>query len=217
MKIPLVTQLPPDGRIIKGPHAGQEHFYKTALYNTLLVLHPRVCLEIGTYKGGSTAIFERYFEEACPEGKLVTADIKLFVNVNSACTKQVQVYPHTMNVLDFHTATTDDLLPAWERVAQRVGSVEYNTIILKHALRDVGADAFDFAFIDGNHQAASLQRDIAMVQGLTAYPHYMLLDDAIEGAHESSAYCEDVLKKSYDYYDFSDWPILAGTLLIWTT
>jgi hypothetical protein len=45
--------LGPDRIINKGPFAGKPCYYKTGLLNTLIALRPQICLEIGTYYGGT--------------------------------------------------------------------------------------------------------------------------------------------------------------------
>jgi hypothetical protein len=213
MNIPLVTNLGPDGTIIEGVHKGREHYYKTALLNTLIALKPRVCLEIGTLHGGTVRVFEKYFDEYRPDGVLVTADIKIYNDLRSPRVRQVRLYPHVAYFNDLHNVEEADLLPdgatKWEQ------SVELNVAILREELDNIGAEAFDFAFIDGDHRKASAEKDIIIAKALTAPPHYILMEDIREGLHEVSRYYEEVVSKEWEHWDFEDWGMLSGTALIW--
>ena len=90
MNIPLTEWNPCADRVSKGED-GKRHadWYKTGLLNALIHFRPRVCLEIGTNKGGTTAVFERYFSLWREDGMLVTVDIEKFVDVSSKRVKQV--------------------------------------------------------------------------------------------------------------------------------
>jgi len=209
----LQLNLGADGVIIDGPYKGQEHHYKTALYNTLVSLKPRVCLEIGTWFGGTVKVFERYFEEHRHYGRLVTADIMLRGNLATERVRQVQVYPHSRTYWTRHPVTDADLLP--DGGNQIDHSEQLNLAILQSELSAMDAPAFDFAFIDGDHAKESVEKDIAICKALTKPPHYMLLEDVREGIHEASRYYEDEISKQWAHYDFEDWPILSGCALIW--
>jgi len=211
--IPLQINLGPDGVIIAGEHAGKEHFYHSALYNTLLTLQPRTCLEIGTWFGGTVRVFERYFEEHQPDGRLVTADIMLRGNLATERVRQVQVYPHSRTYWTRHPVTDADLLPDGCNQIDR--SEELNRAILQRELSSLDAPYYDFAFIDGDHAKESVEKDIAIAKSLTHPPHYIMLEDVCEGIHEVSAYFRDDISKVWQHYDFADWPILAGCALIW--
>lgn len=171
MKIPLVERLPPDICVPKGPHKDRYRFYKTALFNALIYLHPRHCLEIGTWEGGSAKVFERYFEECRRDGSLVTADIKRYKDVSSERVRQVLVYPHDLDVMQFHRSVEEKhLIPDWRYHVD--SSVEDNATIM---LRATKANAFDFVFVDGDHR--HLLKDLEIVERVTKFPHYALLDD----------------------------------------
>ena len=89
MNIPVTEWYPSADRVSKGED-GKRHadWYKTGLLNALIHFRPKVCLEIGTNKGGTTAVFERYFSLWREDGMLVTVDVEKFVNVSSKRVKQ---------------------------------------------------------------------------------------------------------------------------------
>jgi predicted O-methyltransferase YrrM len=213
MIIPLQVNLGVDGVIIEGVHKGKEHYYKTCLLNVLMYLKPRISAEIGTWFGGTVKVFERYFEEHRPDGRLVTADIMLRGNLATERVRQVQVYPHSRTYWTRHPVTDADLLPDGCNQIDR--SEDLNRAILERELSALDVFAFDFAFIDGDHAKESVVKDIAIAKALTKPPHYILLEDISEGIHEVSAYFRDDISKQWNHYDFQDWPILSGCSLIW--
>jgi cephalosporin hydroxylase len=215
MKVPLVMERfgGPDRTIGTGDYAGSSCYYKTGLLNTLIALNPRVCLEIGTHQGGTAMVFLEYFGSFRPDGILVTADVKKYVHLPVPCVRQAIVYPHSADVVTRHWVTSDELLDNDPTVYDK--SVALNSAILAEWLAKIGADNYDFAFIDGDHARESLLRDIEIATRLTSPPHYMLLDDTKEGTHQVSVVYRDELLPKYDTYDFEDWPIFVGASLIW--
>jgi len=213
MNIPLITNLGPDGIIISGEYAGREHYYKTALYNSLLALKPVVCLEIGTLHGGTAVVFERYYQKYRLDGLTVTADIKIYKALQLKHVEQVKVYPHAAT-LGLHNVEESDLLPGGTSRWQE--SVELNIEILRDALLMCGREPVaDFAFIDGDHRTVSAAKDITIAKALTRPPHYILLEDVREGIHEVSRMYAETVVNEWAHYDFSEWPVLSGTALIW--
>jgi len=213
MKIPLVEKLPPDIRVPKGKYEGTDRYYKTALWNTLLHLRPLICLEIGTWKGGSAKIFERYFGRYQPHGLLVTADVRKYTNVASQWVRQILVCPHDLNICQNYRVKEEDLLPNWrERVAD---SIEANSAILRRELEKLRIEVplFDFAFVDGDHW--HLLKDLEIVRQIVAWPHYALLDDTQTGIWECGKVYHEQVKHEWNHYDFDDWDIFTGTSLIW--
>jgi len=198
----------------KGQFAGAKCYYRTALLNVLIKLKPKICLEIGTHTGLTAQVFTAYFEKYKADGKLITADIKKYVDIKSDFSKQVLVYPHTLNVAEYHDVSSQDMLAGW--AAQSQDSVKANCRILKEELVNIGADHFDFCFIDGDHQEASLRKDLEIAKALSRYPHYALLDDTKEGFHECSAVYAKSIINEVSHYDFDDWPIFIGSSLIWS-
>jgi len=214
--VPLFVRLPgPDRTIRVGPYAGRKCWYKTALLNTLIALRPKVCLEIGTYLGGTTKIFERYFENYRPDGILITADIKRYIDLsNHKRVRQVLVYPHIKNIEMYHPISEEDMLPNAKAVMS--DSVTANVEILLAELRAIGEQAFDFAFVDGNHTEVSLLKDLEIVKHTSHHPHYALLDDTKEALHETYCTYHEKIQIQYNHYDFEDWPMFVGTSLIWS-
>jgi hypothetical protein len=214
VNIPLVVSLGADGVIIDGPHRGEPHHYKTALFNTLIALRPKVCLEIGTLHGGTAVVFERYFREYQNDGILISVDIKLYNNLNLEHVVQVKWYPHVAWFNDLHNVDESDLLPDGARLWRN--SVELNTRILRDELRRWGKHEFDMCFVDGDHRKASVVKDLEICKAVLAPPGYMLLEDVREGIHEVSAFYENEVKQQYEHFDFGEWPVLSGCALIWS-
>lgn len=197
-----------------GPYAGRECWYKTALLNTLITLRPKVCLEIGTYYGGTTAIFEQYFRDYMPDGILITADIKKYIDLSShKRVRQVLVYPHIQNISRYHDVSKAEMLPHTDIILN--DSVDANVKILRKELRAIGKKMFDFAFIDGDHTEKSFLRDLEIIKQVCRAPHYALLDDTKEALHECYRTYREKVRTKYNHYEFEDWPIFVGMSLIW--
>jgi predicted O-methyltransferase YrrM len=121
---------------------------RVALYGLVFGLQPKHCLEIGTFRGGSTAIICGALDD-------------------TGCGELACVDP---------TPQVDPVL--WARLAGRCRMFEGpSPDILPEVAREVGA-AFDFAFIDGNHTHAFVKRDIAAVLPLMADDAHLLFHDA---------------------------------------
>jgi hypothetical protein len=204
--------LGPDRIINKGPFAGKPCYYKTGLLNTLIALRPQICLEIGTYYGGTKKNFEYYFRKYEPKGVLITADIRKYINLTSKRVRQVLVYPHVCNICKYHDITPDQLLPDFEMHFD--DSVEANCEILRKELKAVGAECFDFCFVDGDHQEVSFLRDLQIARLLSRPPHYTLIDDTKDEIHECAIVYKRLMNE-VNHYDFDDWPIFVGMSLIW--
>jgi len=212
--VPIVKILGRHDRIIrKGKFAGTRCYYKTALLNTLIKFRPKTCLEIGTNYGGTAKIFKYYFEKYKPDGVLITADIRKYVDLDDNNIKQVLVYSHVANIENHHDVFAKQMLPGFN--ARLDDSVKVNCEILKIELEKIGVDAFDFCFIDGDHQKISFLRDLEIVKKLSYFPHYALLDDTKEEEHECSSIYNKELVGQVNHYDFDDWPIFVGMSLIW--
>lgn len=213
MKIPIAKKRPPDIHVPRGPRKGTPRHYKMALLNTLIHLRPKICLEIGTWKGGSALIFEHYFEHYQPHGVLVTADVRKYTNVASKRVRQVIVYPHSLDVCKHYSVEERHLLPNWRN---RVGdSVTMNADILFNELVEIEGFLanFDFAFIDGDHE--NLLRDLEIVEQVGRPPYYTLLDDTQTGIWECGKVYHEQVKHEWNHYDFEDWDVFTGTSLIW--
>ena len=236
-----ISPIPP----IKGPHGyilkaekdspkitqgGAMTFYIDALYSTLVELQPKICLEIGTHRGGSAKTFQRYFDNYCNDGWLLTVDIKEYVDVRTDNVAQATVYPHVLNFKKHHKHVKDkDVLEGSEEVE---GSEEKNCKIIEDYKSSAGIyEPFDFVFIDGDHQRDSFLKDVEIAKALSRPPHYMLLDDVSDYVHDSTTVFREEIKPKYDHYLFEDWrssedifsldhvnhdqKVVAGTALIW--
>lgn len=180
-----------------------------ALYDTLVYLKPKYCLEIGTFHGKSAAVFQKYFNDYQPYGKLVTIDIKKYIDLSHMPNIiQLIVHPHVKNSTQWHYVTNDELLPYVEQ------SYLKNIHIIQQAFTDI---MFDFCFLDGDHQLPSIQNDFLIARLLLKYPQYILFDDIDIVAHESMQYYLTNIKTNpnlyvYDYSDRKEW---TGAALIW--
>lgn len=190
-------------------------FYKKALFNALVWIRPRVCLEIGTHTGGTSAVFQNYFDKYDPIGTLLTCDIKKYVDLSSLRNvEQLIVAHHTTNVRSFHRVDDSEMLsPASDPVED---SVSFNIDLIRKALKHRGADYVDFVFVDGDHQSESFFRDMRIAEAVLGPAKFILIDDTKEELHECSSCYEDVIKKdpSYITYDFEDWEQFVGCALV---
>jgi predicted O-methyltransferase YrrM len=140
------------------PLTGFQHVYsspaelrmpeRVALYSIVFGLQPRNCLEIGTFRGGSTAIICGAMDDT-GFGQLACVDPTPLV--------------------------TPEL---WSQISHRCRMYQgLSPDILPQAARESGAP-FDFAWIDGNHTYECLRADIAGVLPLLADNAYLLFHDA---------------------------------------
>lgn len=212
--IPIFDILPGQAQgINEGPHAGKWSEHRIALLNTLIKLKPKVCLEIGTYHGATAEIFDYYFQKYQPQGVLFTADIRRYKDLTTRRIRQVIVYPHVRNIADIHLVTPEQMLPGY--AGHFEDSAEANTAILKRELHKARAEAFDFCYIDGDHQELSFMRDLTIARNLARPEAYMLIDDICDEVHECArAYREKVVPQTTFHYEFQDWPIFAGVGLV---
>jgi len=193
--------------------------YRTALYNTLLELEPTLCLEIGTGTDANTArVFARYLQEHKPYwGMLVTCDVYIHKRFPLDRVRQIVVCPHDTEMLARYHRKSDKqvatMLEDWQDLA--ADSVSVNVAILQEQLKQLGRSAFDFAFVDGDHSQFGLWKDLRIVEAVTTWPHYALLDDVLLTTHESGQFYQDTLKLQYETYEFGDWPFATGTALLW--
>jgi hypothetical protein len=95
------------------------------------------------------------------------------------------------------------------------GTLEANCEILGGELNKVGADYFDFCFVDGDHNRTSFLRDLDIVKRLSRPPQFALLDDTKDEVHECAGIYQKELVDEVGHYDFEDWPIFVGVSLIW--
>lgn len=124
---------------------------RVALYGLVFGIKPRNVLEIGTFRGGSTAIMcgamdDTGFGEIACVDSAPAVDDELWSRLRHRCQMFVGLSP--------------DVLPT---VQQQTGA------------------PFDFALIDGDHERDGLLRDIAGVLPLMADDSYLLFHDAHYG------------------------------------
>ena len=188
--------------------------HHVVLRSTVLELRPRHILEIGTWKGTTAVICARAQEEAgIEDGLVVTADIiwremaAEFLELEGERIVRVQVYPHTRQAINDYNAEVG-LLPDWEEHLDN--SLEVNEALIRGAMAEADVTAFDFAFVDGDHTALGLLRDLELVQRLTRIPHYALLDDVGGGLPSADVY-RDYLRWAYECKQDE----LGRTALIW--
>lgn len=209
-----------DGFINKGPKCGSQRFYRDALYSVLEHLRPKLCLEIGTYFGESSAVFQEYFDKLCPEGKLVTCDVNKYTELNMPNVEQVLVYPHTSkDEMDkWHQLSPDRMLPdSYSRERKdKLDTVIFNTEILKPY------GEFDFCFLDGDHTRFSATCDFEIAEKVLKDPKWILFDDTDEFEHECAEWFHDMkdvnrISKNplYNIYEFEDWDVAVGAALMW--
>lgn len=197
-----------DGLINKGPKGGSQRWYRDALFSTLVHLQPKLCLEIGTHYGGSSAVFQEYFNKFCPDGRLVTCDIHKYTDLGMPNVQQVLVYPHSSldDITKWHSVDTSNMLSDFDNWHH---SVQKNIDILKPY------GPFDFCFLDGDHTKFSASRDIRIAEAVLKDPKWILFDDTDEFEHECAPfYLELKSRDIYDTYEFEDWDVAIGAALI---
>ena len=187
-----------------GPNR-EKCFYQKALYNTLIEIRPKFCLEIGTNTGNTAKIFQKYFDQYMHDGILVTCDIKKYVDLQLKNVKQVIVSHHIHDIEKYHNVEKSTLQYV------HTNSVNINTGILSNYCQN-----YDFAFIDGDHTKESFLKDLEICNKLLKSPKVMLIDDTKEPIHDcSSVYKESIKTNSlYECYDFEDWNQFVGCSLI---
>jgi predicted O-methyltransferase YrrM len=121
---------------------------RVALYSIVFGLQPRNCLEIGTFRGGSTSIICGAMDDT-GFGQLACVDPTPLVE------------PELAAQISHRCRMYQALSPA----------------VLPQAARDSGAP-FDFVWIDGSHAYEDVRNDIAGVQPHLADHAYLLFHDA---------------------------------------
>jgi predicted O-methyltransferase YrrM len=175
--------------------------YLDGLFSSLKYLKPKYCLEIGTNYGKSARVFQKYFDEYCPDGLLITCDIESYGNLDLPNVHFVKVHPHVTNSKDLHYVKdineySDDSI---NRNIEEIKKV-YNGL-------------FDFVFIDGDHQVESVKRDIMIAKTLSTTDFYILLDDIDDNRHPVGDYYR-AIKENYNTYEFDNWQGV-GAALMW--
>lgn len=183
--------------------------YLDALYSCLVELKPKRCLEIGTNLGNSARVFQEYFSNNNNDGLLASCDIQQYVDLSDLKNiHQVRVYPH---IIDFslHHIDTNKLLPDYKEVYYAEATINNNIEILKEY------GPFDFIFLDGDHQAESVHKDLEISLALLSDGGKILFDDIAESHHDSCGIYHNELKPKFNHYEFEDWDVAVGAALIW--
>lgn len=175
--------------------------YLDGLFATLKHLKPKTCLEIGTNYGKSARVFQKYFDEYCNDGLLVTCDIDSYGELDLPNVKFVKVYPHVSNSLDWHYVK--------DIYEYSNNSIDLNIGKIKEAFDG----QFDLVFIDGDHQLESVVKDMDIAKRVTKSPHYIFLDDTDDERHDVKNYYQSI-KHEYSVYEFNTWKDV-GAVLLW--
>ncbi len=183
--------------------------FRVSIYNVLVHLKPKYCLEIGSHLFQSSHVFHDYFKNYCPEGYLITCDIKKYCDFDSKHIIFTKVYPHTRKILDWHAVREEDMLANALSEENLNNSTQHNIALLLIELTKLGVTAFDFCFLDGDHTETSFRKDLEIALTLTKPPHYILIDDIDQNNHECSRVYHEEVKNNYCNYE------LSGMSLIW--
>ena len=208
MKIPYThKKYGPNGAILRGPKQGINRYYLDSLYNSLLELRPKLCLEIGTHFGGSSIVFQDYFDEYMPDGLLITCDIKKYTDLSHMKNVRfVQVHAHINNMKTHHMVRDDELLPKTEY------SMHDNAVLIYNV---ADGKKLDFVYIDGDHQAISFDNDLDIARCCKKQNAWILVDDTSEEYHELAKHFQKFRNNpKWEVYDFNDWEVLTGTSLL---
>jgi cephalosporin hydroxylase len=184
-------------------------YYRHALFETLKKLGPRYCLEIGTNHGATARVFQTYFDECMPEGRLITCDIKEYNQLNLPNVIQLQVHSWISNPWDWHVGNDGELIIDDER---------NNLQIIMDEMKKLEIKELHFIFVDGDHTEKSVKADLQMCASLPhAWPRYTLIDDTDNKDHDVSRIYNDIIKKNSNFktYDYHDWKERVGASLIW--
>ena len=117
------------------------------LYGLVYGLKPAVCLEIGTFHGGSSLLICAAMDDS-DFGRLVCVDPNPKI------------------------ATAD-----WEKISHRASLVRASSPEALPQAVELAGQPFDFAFVDGDHSYEGLQRDIEGLLPLLAPDAYLLCHD----------------------------------------
>lgn len=181
-------------------------YYYDALYATLIHLMPKNCLEIGTYFGYSTEVFQKYFDNFRPDGKLITLDIKKYIDIIHPSVTQLLVHPYINDSNKYHDVQPENILPP-------INDAQDNINIVKNVFNE----QFDFCFLDGDHNKPSIYNDFKLARALLKEPQYILFDDIDVPNHESTnVYQNEILNNpDLNVYDYGNWNVWIGAALLW--
>ena len=174
-----------------------------AIWNLCLVLKPRFILDIGTMGGTSALLAAQYLEKYQDGGHVVTADVvttKMAAEWEHPLVTKLLVSPHSRAGLQQYPWARMLLQQdGWENMPR---SVDVNSEIVLGALKAAGGELFDFAYVDGDHSMVGIWRDLQIVQRVTRWPHYALLDDVYMPGVPAGVLYRELLVHQYEHYDF---------------
>ena len=136
---------------------------RRALHALILQLRPERVLEIGTHVGASTLAMAQALRAVSATASLTTVDIR---DVNDPCEWQ-----------------RNGLAMSLREHAARIGCLERITFEVASSVEFMGRaePGFDFIFLDGDHDAATVYREIAAALPLLAPEGVILLHDYYPG------------------------------------
>lgn len=188
-----------------------DRYYRRAIYNTLLELKPKHCLEIGTYLFQTSAVFSRYFQENNKEGVLITADISVWDRKeNPPNVYPIMFYPYVENPSLEHKGIKI-FKSDYKEIFKSDLSLESNIYILMAAMQDHNIKKFDLTFVDGDHTRISFLNDLYIAKLVTKKEGYILIDDIKDKRHDQFHVYNELKRKNnfYEYENFNPNPGLA--------
>ncbi len=212
--------------------------YRRAIYNILLALKPKYCLEIGTHLYQTSKVFSRYLQEHQPEGKLITTDIGEFNRDKEPPPRvyPLMVYPYTRDVQEIHGGLkvfredwkslfdeelADPLIENESIIEEEMERVEIPKICTdiydsKQKLHTIiHARYFEFVFVDGDHREFAIKQDLDLAKRFTTDGGYILIDDIEDRGHEQYNYYQNYLKpKNPSFYEIAGMGLIQNKDLI---
>ena len=209
MNIPLI-----DNRLDFDCEDGR--YYRRAIWNTLLYLRPKYCLEIGTHIFQTAEVFSKYFEKYQPNGRLFTVDVGTFNNsLPPRYVTSIMVFPHIKNICDNHGGLKL-YYKDYEKVLKNfpdASDININIIISEMEMYKI--DYFDFTFVDGDHSRISFLGDMKIASYLTNGNGSILIDDINDRGHEQFDVYRELKEKGNSFYEYDNWNPNPGMGLIW--
>lgn len=193
--------------------------YLDGLYSALIHYKPKYCLEIGTHKGdNSTQVFQKYFNDFMPEGRLITLDIVPCVGLDEKNITQVLVQPHHKRIYETcgHSGKWFSEDVKFSDTGNK-SSIEFNCETVKEVMSTYSMDSFDFCFLDGDHERESFLGDLETSLNLLSNEGKIMIDDTKEEFHPCCHIFQEEVRTSgkYGIYDFDDWEDFIGCSVIW--
>lgn len=180
--------------------------YRRCILNCLIYLKSVNILEIGTHTYGSTSAMSHYINRYQPTGKIITADISEWTRGEPPLNVYpVMVYPHSLDVKQRH-GNIDIYHKNWEKqLSFGNNSIQLNGKLINYKMEELGIEAFDFVFVDGDHSRHAILSDLYIAMGLTHQDSYILIDDINDYNNEQRNFYHNSLKRNNQFYEFEDW------------